>query len=193
MIKKFYQYITSFNKDNQFINNTSDIRFWLRSHGISNYKINSDLSVYVYDGNVNLDYLERDYLPIQFSRINGKFECNYTKLKSLKGFPEVVNGKLSINDNIHLKNLKYIPKKIKGDLFCQSNYLEDINDLESNIFIKNINKEWIHHLKKEVCDKYFLEWKDKDPKVIKYLYNLVSDKIKNDYKHLFDAIKFDLI
>lgn len=63
----------------------------------------------------------------------------YNNLKTLKGSPEIINGKYIIKDN-QLKTLKYCPKEVESDFDCSNNKLFNLNiALKSKYFICNNN------------------------------------------------------
>jgi len=92
-----------------------EIKAWLDEMGITNYKINKNLTVDV-NGDALLVSKNLYELPIQFGIVNGHFSVGYNHLKSLKGSPIKVKGTFDCAYN-QLESLEYCPKKI-GELFA---------------------------------------------------------------------------
>lgn len=125
--------------------NISQIEEWLKSNGINNFTLSSDLNVSV-QGNVNLnDKLNGEKLPLKFDRIEGYFDISGNNLTTLEGCPNVVvkdfncssNKLTSLFDcpsvvgdfdcsNNELKSLSYGPKEVKGFYDCSNNNLTSI-------------------------------------------------------------------
>ena len=169
MIKKYTEYIK---ESNNFLTTKQEIKSWLYKYNITNYTINKDLSVDVND-NVVLSNKNLTKISIKFNKVSGNFFCSYNNLTSLEGCPTTVNG----------------------NFYCHNNNLTNINDLDSKILIKSIksNRDWTKELKQEVYDKYFTEWIDKDFSVFNILKDKISDKVKKEFSHYFNANNFDLI
>ena len=143
--------------------------------------------------------------------INGDFDCrnnlltsleyfptfikesiylHYNNLTNLKGCPTIVNGDFYCSYN-NLVSLKGCPTKISGIFYCNSdNDLYDINDLDSQLFIKFNNNISVSNY---VYDKYFEKWIEKDINIFPVLKDKVSDEIKQKYSYLFNASNFDII
>ena len=134
------------------------IEAWLHTIAVKNYTINDDLTVDVF-GYVDISNENLTEIPVQFGKISGYFDCSHNKLTSLKNCPKEVNGSFYFYDNI----------------------LEDINDLDSKIFIKN--EGWKIFTKKDLYDKYFEHWIEKDPDILYYLKNKISKKCLRNIKY----------
>lgn len=63
-----------------------------KNYGITNYTINSDGSVDVYEPIVLNDMGLRK-LPLKFGKVTGSFDCENNKLTTLKGSPKEVPWK----------------------------------------------------------------------------------------------------
>lgn len=113
-----------------FLINEEDIVNWLTDKGISNYKINEDMTVDVYD-DVTLKNCEGS-IPVQFGVVKGSFICSSNKLTSLKGCPEKINGSFDCSDN-RLITLKGCPEKINGSFNCSHNQLTTLEYAPSSI------------------------------------------------------------
>ena len=125
--------------------NPQQIKTWLDNNHVLNYDIvnfNNDLFVNIF-GNLNLPYLDLEYLPFKFNVIKGDFFCNHNKLKSFNNFPEIIEGNLYCYNN-YFYNFNEIPKIILGNLDCSFNSITNIEDLNKiklgGLFIHNHHK-----------------------------------------------------
>jgi hypothetical protein len=125
---------------------------FLEKNSIYDFKINSDLSVDVFQ-NVNIIWENIQLIPIVFKSIKGKLILSGNKLQSLKGLPKEIHGTLDISNNqlkslegcpeiIHedfdvsdcfLKTLAYGPKVVSGDYIAERNELLNIDDIATEI------------------------------------------------------------
>ena len=120
---------------------------------IENYTIDDDLSIDV-DGSIGLYNKNLEHLPLKFNYVDGSFECQGNKLKSLEGCPKTVNGDFYCFTN-ELETLEGCPQTVGGDFYCFTNELKDLEhfpevngriDIEENpvdllvhTFIENAN------------------------------------------------------
>lgn len=100
------------------------IHYFMESNGISNYKINTDLSVDV-KGNVNISKKGLTSIPVKFGKIDGHFDCSDNKLTNLVHSPNKVNGYFDCSENM-LYTLIGGPKHVGGGYYCAGNKLEDL-------------------------------------------------------------------
>lgn len=114
-----------------FLDNREAIQDWLSEVGITDYTIDEQLVV-----NVNKSILVADknipYLPVQFGEIKGHFFFQNVGLKSLKGFPHTVKGRVSVVNN-KLKSFRYSPDTITGDYAVNGNKFESFKNLRTKI------------------------------------------------------------
>ena len=105
------------------------IKKWLDNHGISDYKINLDLTIDV-NGSVMLYRYKESQLPdyIQFNKVTGFFACQESEIESLRGFPKSIFKNLNLRACKNLKSLKDCPQKIFGSLSVSS--CENLNSLD---------------------------------------------------------------
>ncbi|MCR4664385.1 MAG: hypothetical protein K5660_03365 [Paludibacteraceae bacterium] len=107
------------------------IKEWLDANNITNYKIqenkerqNKHEPMYIIDvdGDVNLigyknsdPELSDSKLPsyIKFGVITGSFICSYSRLTSMRGFPETVGKNLDISFS-RISLLEYVPKIVNN-------------------------------------------------------------------------------
>lgn len=113
------------------LTNKEDIKAWLDQYGIQKYTINEDMTVDV-DGDVSLEKKKLKYIPVQFNKINGKFNCSDNQLMSLEGCPKEVKGGFLCHNN-KLKSLKYSPILIEKDFICSHNKLRNLLGCCQNI------------------------------------------------------------
>lgn len=66
--------------------------------------------------------VEDGKLLIKFKKVNGDFNCELAKLKTLEGCPEIVGGDYNCYIN-HLTDLQGAPEVIHGDFECAGNDL----------------------------------------------------------------------
>lgn len=88
---------------------------------IENYSINPDGSIDV-AGDVDLQQMNLDQLPLKFNIGSGNFYCKNNKLTTLTGSPISVGGDFNCSIN-HLVSLADGPLKVKGNYNCLSNIL----------------------------------------------------------------------
>ena len=93
--------------------NKKEIKNGLDLIGITNYKINEDLTVDVNTG-VYIDNKNLSEIPVKFGIINGNFNCSFNNLISLKGSPEIVGRSFDCSYN-KLISLEYAPEIINRD------------------------------------------------------------------------------
>ncbi len=88
--------------------------------GVQDFTVNKNGSINVH-GNVIMFNSQETELALKLSRVTGNFICCYSKLKSMKNFPEHVLGRLDISfTNIcSLNDLPDTPKmQVHGDFVC---------------------------------------------------------------------------
>lgn len=189
----------------QFLTNEQEIKSWLKKMNIQNYTINSDLTVDV-KADVNICYKNLEYIPIQFGKVAGDFNCSHNKLVSLEGSPFEVGpfefekkpynqGNFDCSYN-QLENLDFTPKKIFKDMICNSNiklntlpsYGCDMRGFifgEEDVELVKIVKELRPYLAKDKNDFYNLkmhliqEYLEKE-----YLKNQLNNSTDNTKKNL---------
>lgn len=116
-----------------------DIHKICEYYSITDYSINSDMSIDVY-GDVIINDNIIGNLPIKFRKVEGDFFCNQAKLTTLKGVPKYVKGNFVCNLN-YLTTLEDCPVYIGGYFDCSTNKLTTLKYSPKHIdgFI-NINK-----------------------------------------------------
>lgn len=110
-----------------------EIEEWLDENNVRNYTINKDYSVNV-DGNVNLEKLDLEEIPVEFNEVTGLFSCADNKLITLKNCPKKV-GKTFYCYNNKLTSLQGCPIEIGEHMDCSSNLLESLEFAPK--FVKN--------------------------------------------------------
>ena len=78
--------------------NIEEIHILCKKYKIENYKINDDLTIDV-KGNVYLENLQLNRLPLKFNEVTGNFLCHKSKLTSLEGSPKKVGGVFYCSNN----------------------------------------------------------------------------------------------
>ena len=83
----------------EFINESrSYIESICKKYGITNYTINSDVSIDV-DGDVNLIDNNLTRFPLKFRNVSGNFYCYNNQLTTLVGGPQTVGGDFDCSHN----------------------------------------------------------------------------------------------
>lgn len=97
----------------------AQIKKWLDSHGMNNYKINSDMTIDIKDVYFN-NPNEVDVIPdyIQFRKITRHCDLSFTRIKKISGMPEYC-GKFWCTNCNELTSLEGCPKRV-GDFECQN-------------------------------------------------------------------------
>lgn len=95
-------------------------------------RINDDLTVDIL-GDVELDELDLDIIPLKFNRVDGDFYITNNKLKNLIGVPRIMNGDFDCWNN-EITSLNGLPKIIQGTLSCKKNKLTDLSYCPNEIF-----------------------------------------------------------
>lgn len=86
---------------------------WLKANKITNFTINDDNSVDV-DGDLVLDGLRFEKLPVNFKSVTGSVSLVGALLKTLEGLPDEINGDLNISA-LKLDSVDGFPMKVHGD------------------------------------------------------------------------------
>lgn len=156
----------------------NEIINWLDSVEIKKCIINDDLTVDV-NGEVNLVNKNLTFLPIQFGKVKGDFDCAQNQLSSFDGFPTRISGYFNCYQNQfatlegmpkvghdievsfnQLISLKGSPKKVKGSFYCQGNLLQTLEggpQIIEGSFIATKNKlKNLIGCPQEVENKYYL-------------------------------------
>lgn len=126
-----------------FLKDKQAVEAWLASMGIDNYTISDDLVVDV-KGDVDISGKGLTALPIQFRKVEGKFDCSNNKLKQLIGAPKsVVEFDCSDND---LFNLLFSPKE--AEVFkCSNNRILSFEGIPAKLKELHCEKNRIKSLK----------------------------------------------
>lgn len=95
-----------------------------KKYNISNYSINSDNSINVYE-DVNMTTMGLSEIPIKFEYVKGNFNCSGNKIRSLLNSPREVDGDFNCSYN-DLGSLLYSPDKIGGNFDCSNNHIQDL-------------------------------------------------------------------
>jgi hypothetical protein len=88
------------------------IEDWLKENGIKNTTIGNNLTISVKDADVNLVGYRDEELPkyINFKEITGgSFFCSWSKLKTMRGFPKMVEKIFDISHS-KIESLEHAPK-----------------------------------------------------------------------------------
>jgi hypothetical protein len=108
---------------------------------VESYTIKSDGTVDV-NGNVNMDNMNLNKIPVKFGKVTGDFYCSNNKLTSLKGAPQSVGGDFRCNLN-KLTSLVDSPQSVGGNFYCRENKLTTLDGSPESVgkdFSCSINK-----------------------------------------------------
>lgn len=124
-----------------------DIEEWLNKYKITDYSIVED-EKYGHIVNVNYNVCfptnvgyhkvskEKregiDVLLVKFGTINGYFSCDYNKLTSLYGCPDIIHGDFTCIDNrLEDIEIEQLPKYVQSNISLLKNpLLEDLQQIE---------------------------------------------------------------
>lgn len=118
---------TNLNQESTMLTTKSEIKDWLVSMNIQNYKIHDNLVV---DVNYSVDISKRSltHIPVQFGVVKGSFRCAHNKLSSLKGSPHSIRDDFDCSFN-KLTSLEHSPEEIGGDFDCSDNQLTTLKGM----------------------------------------------------------------
>ena len=105
-----------------------EIHNMCRDHGITNYTINDDMSVNVYQAVTLKDYPEENYIPVNFNKVEYGFECSFCDIESLKGAPNYIGENFECEGN-HIKTFEYFPSVIKESILLSGNEVAELWNL----------------------------------------------------------------
>ncbi len=106
---------------NPFFKTREEIKSWLDETGVKGYTIHDDLTVDV-AGDVDISYMDLEYIPVQFGVVNSYFNCSNNKLTSLHGSPRECSA-FQCSHN-QLANLHGAPRC--GEFRCLYNQLTSL-------------------------------------------------------------------
>lgn len=124
---------------NKFIRNIK-IHWLCYKYNIKNYSINSDGSIDV-DGDVYLDFLNLEKLPLKFNYVSGYFSIYDNYITSLEGCPKEVGESFDCARN-RIITLKYSPIKVGGYIDAYMNPLESLegHNFENILYCNDLHK-----------------------------------------------------
>jgi hypothetical protein len=145
------------------------IKKWLLNYKITNYKINSDLTIDVHD-QLNLNKYKFTELPeyINFNYVFGDFHAAETKLITMRGFPKKIGGYFQTSHN-NFKNLDYLPQKILLKYKNKSGYGYGLSNnnlrsmvglpeiLDCNLWVYGNKFKTLEGLPKEIKGNLFID------------------------------------
>jgi len=117
-----------------------EIKQWLDAHLIENYTIGSDGVVDV-AGDVILDRFDQILaIPVQFGNVSGEFNCNNTKITSLKGAPHHVDGNFRCSFT-KVESLEYAPHYVGGYFSCYTTQVKSLSGVDK--IVKHVGSDFI--------------------------------------------------
>ena len=72
------------------------------------------------------------FIPVQWGKIEGHFECSHCYIESLQGSPTTVGGDFFCHAN-QLASLQGAPSRVGGDFNCKNNPLKSLQGLPEYI------------------------------------------------------------
>lgn len=127
-MKKMFNMIVNFKKKR-------NIKNILNQFKISNYVINNDLSVDVYEDVImNNDNNNKPLksIPLKFGKVTGSFFVRCQRLTSLHNCPYEVTEQFDCSENL-LTSLEFCPKKVGASFICNDNQLTSLKYCPENI------------------------------------------------------------
>ncbi len=91
---------------------------WLKDHDVENYVINDDDTVSV-NGDIELINLQYKRLPVTFKEITGNVTIVASRLETLAGLPQTINGDLEMN-KVKVLDWTGCPAIVKGSVHLES-------------------------------------------------------------------------
>ncbi len=217
MIKKTHDILLWLKKFNQNHNNCqyhiipiNSLDSVFQKHYLSQ-GFSLDDHVVNYIGDVFLDSLNLDTLPIQFHEATGWFTVERNHLKNLKGCPQIMNSLNNVHAEIRysynplvslegmpqildasvklfscqLKNLKYCSHTINGDFVCSSNQLNTLEYFPHHIY----GYVYLRHNMELLKYNLFSEKNFLDNNEFDFWFNYhLKDKISNDNKIILNQL-----
>lgn len=107
------------------LKNKNDILNWLNFYKISNYIIHPDMSVDVND-NVDISNKNLDFIPVNFNRIEGFFNCSHNNFSDLSSGPKIVIKTLACRFN-KIKSLSNCHVQVGWAMDCEHNELTSLD------------------------------------------------------------------
>jgi hypothetical protein len=93
----------------------------------------SDQGLVSCSGNIVLkETLKHKTLPVAFDRVDGRFDCEDNRLKTLAGAPKSV-GKRFVCSNNQLTSLEHSPTSTSGDFDCSKNQLTTLEHAPKSV------------------------------------------------------------
>jgi hypothetical protein len=154
------------------------IEYWCKNLFLENYTINIDDTVDV-DGDVNINNMALEEIPIQFGIVKGSFYCENNYITSLKGVPKNIGMHFSCNNNL-LTTLEYSPETIGKSFVCRDNKLVSLQGVAQRIPLNFI------------CRNNQLTSLEGGPKEVGFSYNCASNKLitLKGRPEIFDILDF---
>ena len=103
---------------NTYVGDQQKIANWLTKNGVHDFTINDDNTVDV-NGDLNLDGLRHDKLPVKFGSVTGSVSLVGSLLRTLVGLPDEIKGDLDIT-TMELDSTDGFPMKVYGDVHIGS-------------------------------------------------------------------------
>ena len=83
-------------------------------------------------GDTSFRSLEITRLPVQFGKVDGKFDCSQTSLKTLEGCPRIVNSYFEC-EFTNITSFQGAPREINGNLYCRNNQFVSLQGMPDKI------------------------------------------------------------
>lgn len=93
---------------------------------------------YIIEGSCRLKDKNVTEIPYKIYKVIGDFDCggkpnNSNNIKTLKNFPDIVEGNFYVNFNVYLHSLENGPKEVTGSYFCNNCKLENLDYVAEKI------------------------------------------------------------
>lgn len=115
------------------------------------YEIHEDLSVSIYQDDVDLRHKKLNYIPLNFNEVHGNFDCSYNNLISLQGAPKKVTNSFSAHHNKinFLRDLPQCP-----NIYVQHNNIRYLDYIPEETVVFDLSNNLIHTISVTLLDKY---------------------------------------
>jgi hypothetical protein len=114
---------------NQLEKNKIDVL--CNQYGIQNYIINADGTIDVHEDVILLNQ-KLAFIPLQFNKVSGSFNCSYNKITSLVGCPVEVSGNFICSGN-YLTSLEHCPVTVGSSFYCYDNNISSLVYFPTNL------------------------------------------------------------
>jgi hypothetical protein len=142
--KNFSQFLNEeYNYENKNLLSKEQIKFMNSGCGSQNeWKVNERGEVFV-SGDFQIIDNDIEEIPVVFNTVTTHFDISGDKLKSLKGFPKIIGGKLTLFQCGNIENLEGPVEKVYGNIsiaYCRNiKNLKGFPETEPDVTLRIMN------------------------------------------------------